>query len=86
METTQPDIEETKLRPVPDAFEDVTGRRPSLPTCGRYSTEGRFGILLRRQRVGGRWYSSRAWVREFVRATHEAAEDRARLKRSDSNS
>ena len=72
--------DELKLRPLVEAIEDVTSRRVSLQTAIRWGTDGRCGVLLQRQRVGGRWFTTRAWVREFLEATSEAAE--SRLKRS----
>lgn len=57
-----------------DAIESVTGRRISKPTAWRWCIHGISGVRLRRQRVGGRWFTTLEWVREFMEATTEMAE------------
>lgn len=69
-------LSDTELVSLVDAILAETGRRVSSQTAVRWSVDGRCGIRLRRQRLGGRWFCNRLWVREFIAATSELAEQK----------
>ena len=56
-----------------DAFEAVTGQRIHNSTAVRYRHSGVRGVKLRAERFAGKWYTTIAWVREFVAANTHAA-------------
>lgn len=56
------------LLPVPDAFEEATGYRPSHASCWRWTKKGVNGVRLETVRVGSRVKTSRSAVMRFVAA------------------
>ncbi len=66
------------LLPPDEAIKQEAGVEVSKLTATRWSTHGRCGVLLKRKRVGGRWYSCRAWAREYLAEVEKRAEERAR--------
>ena len=60
------------LSPIPALFEEVTGRRPNLSTCWRWSTKGARGIRLETIIVGGKRLTTREMVEAFIKATTES--------------
>ncbi|QDT54768.1 hypothetical protein Pan44_28050 [Caulifigura coniformis] len=56
------------LLSIPTAAEELTGKRPSPPTCWRWVHRGRNGIKLRAVFVMGAWRTTREDFLKFVEA------------------
>lgn len=55
------------MRDVPAVIEELTGRKgPSLDTIKRWFLKGLSGRKLQTKKQGGRRYTCRAWVQEFL--------------------
>ena len=79
-------MDSQKLLPIPDAVELETGRRPSPPTAYRWVTRGSRGVRLMSQVLGGRRYTTRQAVRDFIDASTAArvvATDMPEMPRSE---
>ena len=60
------------LSPISSAIEQVTGRRPNLSTCWRWSTKGIQNIRLETVVLGGKRMTTIAMVEAFIRSTTDA--------------
>ena len=49
------------------------GRGSHVSTLGRWSTRGRFGVVLRTEMLGGVRVTTRRWVQQFLAEVTEAA-------------
>jgi len=63
-----------KLFPIPEAYEQATGFRPSPSTCHRHRIRGCHGVRLETVRVGGKRLASVEAVRRFNEAVTRAAD------------
>ncbi|QDV75376.1 DUF1580 domain-containing protein [Botrimarina mediterranea] len=66
---------------LPAASATLPGR-PHVATLHRWRTRGVRGVRLRTCLIGGRRYTTREWLREFIEAT--TAEDAGAPRASDS--
>lgn len=65
-------LNQGKLKPVPTAVKGVTGYRPSPPTCWRWRIGATGGVKLEATFVLGRWMTTEAAVRDFLKRRSEA--------------
>jgi Protein of unknown function (DUF1580) len=63
-------IADEKLLPIPAAFQEVTGKRPSPSTCHRWRSKGSRGIILETILFGSRRMTSCEAVRRFIQKSN----------------
>jgi hypothetical protein len=76
---------EDELQPVANAFESVTGRRPSPATIARWRLKGLRGVRLSATVYLNRTMCSRRTAREFLNATNPDMGDTVHLAASRTN-
>ena len=64
-----------RFLPVAQAFEEISGYRPSVPTMLRWIVSGKKGVRLKAYQLCGTWKTTTEYAQQFLDETTQATID-----------